>query len=248
MSPSTQSRENRAFASEIKFVTSPRLAEQIRDWARARLSPDPNGAGGQGDTYCISSLYFDTSRFDVFHRQGSYGRSKFRIRRYGSAEVLFLERKLKTRGLVTKRRSIVPRDEVERLAVDELDRDWAGFWFHRRLLRRRLRPVCQISYRRTARVAMTAYGPIRLTLDENIRALPADEFSFSDEAGGLILENQTVIEMKFLRFLPAAFKNLAEEFALNPRPFSKYRQAAASLHLVNVDAPNFPQPMILEYA
>jgi hypothetical protein len=37
----------------------------------------------------------------VFHRRGSFGRSKYRIRRYGEAQVGFLERKLKTRGLLT---------------------------------------------------------------------------------------------------------------------------------------------------
>jgi hypothetical protein len=47
MSPSIDVRENREFASEIKFLVSPALAEQIRDWARARLAPDPN-AGGPG--------------------------------------------------------------------------------------------------------------------------------------------------------------------------------------------------------
>src|SRR5437867_9514568 len=37
MSLSTDLRENREFASEIKFLVSPALADQIRDWARGRL-------------------------------------------------------------------------------------------------------------------------------------------------------------------------------------------------------------------
>ena len=67
MSPSTDLRENREFASEIKFLVSPALADQIRDWARGRLAPDPNAAGGSGDAYLVTSLYFDTGQFDVFH-------------------------------------------------------------------------------------------------------------------------------------------------------------------------------------
>src|ERR1044071_4237055 len=105
MSPSIDLRENRPFASEIKFAVNPRLGESIREWARVRLAPDPNASGEGGDGYRITSLYFDTRQFDVFHRRGSYGRSKYRIRRYGSSAVGFLERKLKTRGLVSKRRT-----------------------------------------------------------------------------------------------------------------------------------------------
>src|SRR5207247_7397966 len=145
MSPSTEVRENREFASEIKFLVSPALADQIRDWARGRLAPDPNAAGESGDAYPITSLYFDTGHFDVFHRKGSFGRSKYRVRRYGQSEIAFLERKLKTRGRLTKRRSIVKLDELEHLASAEPKHGWAGYWFHRRLLARRLEARCPLS-------------------------------------------------------------------------------------------------------
>lgn len=216
----------------MKFLVSPALADQIRGWARARLSPDPYAGGAAGDGYQINSLYFDTERFDVIHRRGSYGRSKLRIRRYGQGEVVFLERKLKTRGLLTKRRSIVKLDELERLAETEARHDWPGYWFHRRLLARGLSPVCQISYSRTARVAMTTYGPIRLTLDENLRALPAAGLWFSEQEALPVMNDQVILELKFRYGMPALFKYLVEEFALTPRPFSKYRQAAATLGLV----------------
>ena len=232
MSPSTDVRENREFASEIKFLVSPALADQIRDWARGRLAPDPNAAGESGDAYPVTSLYFDTAQFDVFHRKGSFGRSKYRVRRYGQSEITFLERKLKTRGLLTKRRSIVRRDELERLANADAERGWAGYWFHRRLLARGLEPLCQISYHRTARVAMTQYGPIRLTLDENLRALPAAGLWFSEQKGTCLLENQIILELKFRCEMPVQFKYLVEEFALNPQPISKYRLGAAALGLV----------------
>ena len=232
MSPSTDLRENREFASEIKFLVSPALADQIRDWARGRLTPDPNAGGESGNAYPITSLYFDTERFDVFHRQGSFGRSKYRVRRYGQNEIAFLERKLKTRGLLSKRRSIVKLDELQHLVRDDPERGWAGYWFHRRLLARSLKARCQISYHRTARVALTQYGPIRLTLDENLRALSADGLWFSDQNGTCLLENQNILELKFRCEMPVLFKYLVEEFALNPQPISKYRLAATALGLV----------------
>lgn len=248
MSPSTDSRENREFASEIKFLISPERAEQIRSWARAGLSPDPHAGGESGDGYLITSLYFDTADFAVFHRQGSFGRSKYRIRRYGQSEIAFLERKLKTRGLLTKRRSIVKLEELERLSGDDAERDWPGYWFHRRLAARELKPVCQISYRRTARVAMTQYGPIRLTLDENLRALRAEDLKFSDRGGTLILTDRIILELKFRYAMPAPFKYLVEEFALTPKPFSKYRLAASALELVNEPALETEPNLIPQYA
>jgi hypothetical protein len=162
--------------------------------------------------------------------------------------VAYLERKLKTRGLLTKRRSLVKLDELERLSDVDPVRDWAGYWFHRRLLARGLGPVCQISYARTARVAMTHNGPIRLTLDDNLRAVPADRLSFCDQTGEIILEHRIVLELKFRYEMPVLFKNLVEEFALNPQPFSKYRLAAAALGLVANPISNTSENPILRYA
>ena len=84
MSP--HARETRPFASEVKFVIAAALGEQIRAWARANLEPDPYGGGAFNDWYHTASLYFDTAAGDVFHRRRSFGRSKYRVRRYGEAE------------------------------------------------------------------------------------------------------------------------------------------------------------------
>jgi len=231
MSPSTVTRDNRQFAAEIKFLLTPALAAQVRDWARSRLAADPHAGGEQGDGYSITSLYLDTDAFAVFCRRGSYQRSKMRVRRYGWEGPLFLERKLKTRGLLAKRRARVVLSDLARLD-GTVHRDWPGFWFHRRLQLRRLRPVCQITYERTARVAMTDHGPIRLTLDEGLRAVPVSGFAFETQPGAKILENCVILELKFLFQMPILFKDLVGEFCLNPTRFSKYRQAAAQLGLV----------------
>ena len=234
MSPSTDTRENREFAAEVKFLISRPLAEQIREWARARLSPDPNAAGAMQDTYRISSLYFDTEKFDVFRRTGSFGRSKYRIRRYGASDTIFLERKLKTRGMVSKRRTLVPMEDLSRLADQEPERGWLGFWYHRRLSAREVRPVCQIAYERTARVLMTQHGPIRLTLDENIRTVATERLKFQDASEGMLLApNHVILELKFRQGLPSLFEVLTNEFSLVAQPVSKYRHAVAALGLMD---------------
>src|SRR5206468_6198852 len=86
---------------------------------------------------------------------------------------------------------------------------------------------------RTARVAMTGFGPIRLTLDDDIRALGANELDFGGDAAGRHLSaEKVIIELKYRCEMPVLFKLLVEEFALNPQPISKYRLAAVALGLV----------------
>ncbi|HSA03504.1 MAG TPA: polyphosphate polymerase domain-containing protein, partial [Candidatus Paceibacterota bacterium] len=234
MSPSTEQRENREFAAETKFILTPAVAAQVRNWAHARLAPDPNAVINQGNNYQITSLYFDTDQFDVFHRRGSYRRAKYRIRRYDQSEIVFLERKLKTRGLVTKRRSAIRLHELSRLSEPERLNTWPGYWYWQRLRLRRFRPVCQISYERIARVAMTDRGPIRLTLDEGLRSAPVGDLGYVDDRWGLsLLENRYILELKYFHEMPVLFKLLVEEFALNPQPVSKYRLAVTALGLTS---------------
>jgi hypothetical protein len=250
LSPSLDVRESREFASEVKFRVPEFAAEQILDWARTRLSPDPNAADqGQIGAYQITSLYFDTEDFDVYRRNGSFGRSKYRIRRYGPSKTVFLERKLKTRGLVSKRRAAVRVDELERLQGNEPDAGWPGFWYHQRLIARRLRPICQISYRRIARVTATQYGPIRLTLDRCIQTVPLNLVAFSELTPSLGLsEDQVIIEFKFRLGMPALFKELVEQFALVPTRVSKYRLAVVALGLVEPLEPLEPPELQTESA
>jgi hypothetical protein len=248
MSPSTEIHDTRASAWELKFLITPALAEQIRGWARTLLMPDPNANGAHRDTYRITSLYFDTEQLDVFHRRGSYGRGKYRIRRYGQSELGFLERKLRTGRVLTKRRSVVELDDLHRLTRAAPQRDWPGTWFHRRLLARRLGPLCQVSYDRTARVAITQYGPIRLTLDEDLRAQPTDHLCFSAPEGMPICADQVILELKFRYAMPTLFKYLVEEFALSPQPLSKYRLAVTALNLAATALPAPIESSSYEYA
>src|SRR5262245_30864964 len=109
------SREVRTHAYEIKFLVEAHVAGRIQAWARTHLNADPHGTGPFGDEYRTSSIYFDTDALDVFHRRGSYGRSKYRIRRYGDAETVFLERKLREPSVLAKRRT-----RTDLISLDQL--------------------------------------------------------------------------------------------------------------------------------
>src|SRR5215831_4255597 len=172
--------------SELKFIVTNEIADSFLDWARLELPADPHAAPG-GDSYQTTTLYFDTDDFDLFFRRGSNGRAKFRIRAYNSGQTVFLERKMKTGGRRSKRRSEVPRAGLEQITRDG---DWAGRWFARRLKHRRLHPVCQIAYTRTARAGTITNTPLRVTVDRDVSAVQVERIEFTDNPATPILPGQ----------------------------------------------------------
>src|SRR5690242_3645343 len=135
--------ETRYQARELKFLVPLAKAPKMLQWARGRLAPDPHASGEFGDEYLTTSLYFDTRELDVYHRRGSFRRSKYRIRHYEGTPELFLERKLRTSSVVIKRRTIIPPQELRQLTANVPDRGWEGSWFQQRLAVRQLEPKCQ---------------------------------------------------------------------------------------------------------
>lgn len=234
-------RETRDFACESKFLLSAEQAELIRHWARNHLNGDPHAAGKFGDQYQVSSVYFDTPHLDVFNRKGSFGRSKYRIRRYSAGNTVFLERKTKTDTQVSKRRTLIHIHELERLrsASEMSSSSWLGYWFQRRLQLRSLQPVCQINYQRVARMGSSENGPCRLTLDNELLAQPATAASFTDIGGASLLPaGRYILELKYRYALPVLFRRLLSEFAPLPQRISKYRLAIETLGMTQHDAAN----------
>lgn len=229
MLQATSSRETRDAAREVKFLLPADRAEVVLDWARSRMAPDPHAGGPSGDEYRTTTIYFDTTTRSVFHRQGSYGRSKYRLRRYGASDVVYLERKLRTSTLLSKRRTAAAAADVRvALSVPGVE-DWPGRWFGQRLAMRRLSPVCQVSYRRHALVGMGPYGPMRLTFDDDLRAQVNDTCVFARDSGVSVLSDHVIVEMKFCVDTPAVFRHLVEDFALSPAAVSKYRLSIAAV-------------------
>lgn len=224
------------YTSEVKFIVSAAAGHDIAAWVREHLTADVHGHGPHQDEYRVTSLYFETAAGDVFHRRGSYGRSKYRIRRYQEEPTAFLERKLRTASLLAKRRTVVPLDVLDRLATHAVGAADPARWFDRRLQIRRLQPVCQVSYLRIARHAQTTAGVARLTLDGQLAALASSRCGFVEATGTGLLADEMILELKYRSHVPAAFKRLVEEFRLNPRPASKYRLAARTLGVAGIHA------------
>jgi hypothetical protein len=175
-------------------------------------------------------VYYETAAFDVYLRRGSFGRSKYRIRRYGSSGPVYLDRKLKTSDKVTKRRSSIELSGLHRLEQPAAERGWAGHWFHRRVLARDLHPVCQISYVRTALEGIHEGEPFRLTLDDHVRAFALQHLAFyPGGAGEPVGGRHGILELKYRHALPPLLAELVAVFELVPRRISKYRLAVPVL-------------------
>jgi len=230
-------RESREHAAEIKFRVGPAAADQIRRWAREHLEADPHGQGPFGDEYETTTVYFDTDTFDVFHRRGSFGRAKYRVRRYTDADVAFLERKLRRPGMLVKRRTPMPVAALGELwqPGGPANGSRSGRWFTRRVQARRLSPVCRLSYHRMARWLPDDPAVPRLTVDAAIRATSLDALRFDGEGGVPVLEHDHVLELKFRGAVPAVFKRLMSELVLRPETLSKYRAGISALGLAGAD-------------
>jgi hypothetical protein len=218
------------FTTELKFIVNGDTARMLEEWARAMTLPDPHGIDPTGDGYRTSTLYFDTDRFHLYLRRGSHARAKFRIRRYNGGADVFLERKLRLNNKrVFKRRSTISLDDLAKLAGGSGDSP--GAWFTRRLQHRRLRPVCQIDYRRTARLALPDNQPIRLTIDYDITASVLHTISFANDGAVEILPGRSIVELKYGAHLPSLFQEAIAQFHLTPHSLSKYRLAVRELNL-----------------
>lgn len=235
-------REQVAF--EIKFLLSEAQAMAVQKRVESHLVLDPHGVASLCGAYRTTSVYSDTQAFDVFHRTPSFKRRKFRVRCYGAAAEVFLERKSKWGDRVRKRRSSIPCHELENLAKppDELptpdahapDAGWAGDWFRRRLQVRRLQPSCRVRYDRMAFLGMNAADPVRITFDRDVWCQPASDWSPTPFQGGLpVLRGQVIAELKFRDAMPLLFKDLVAAFLLQPTSVSKYRLGVAAWGLAS---------------
>jgi hypothetical protein len=213
---------------ELKFLIDEGRAADIMAWAREHLDADPHADSSLGDGYHVNSLYLDTPHFDVYHRADSFRQRKYRLRRYGSEGLVWCELKRKRKGLVRKRRVSVDEADLALRLTSMNEADWEGDWFRSQLDVQCLRPVCQVTYQRFARMKATDEGPVRLTIDDHLKARLAGawEVPSSPLDGISLLDGQRILELKFRGAMPLMFRRLVEEQQLQVTSFSKYRTSA----------------------
>jgi hypothetical protein len=217
-------------AREAKLLLTEQQAREVEERLKPLLSLDPHCDASGG--YELTTLYCDTPHLDVFRRRGRYRLFKFRLRRYGQAERIYLERKSKQGTRVRKRRDSIALDQIGHFDRITTASDWNGAWYHSQLLRNRFGPVCLIQYDRVAWFGDGGAGPVRLTFDRNVRGGLASQWSFAP-SGEIVrlLPDQVVCEFKFPGSLPAIFKTVLQEMQLTLCGVSKYRHCVQALAL-----------------
>ena len=208
---------------ETKFLIPLERADAILDWARRNMDADPHGNGENRDEYVVQSIYLDTADWHVFRKLGSYGRAKYRIRRYSDENWLFLERKMKRSGIVRKRRTTIDLRDLP-----NFKNHINGLWYDKRLTLRQLKPTCYIQYHRVARQKMTSDGKLRLTLDRDLKFnTDVTPWFWPERDGQAVLQDKAILELKYPQelALPALAKQVIAEFNLSPTAASKYRTA-----------------------
>lgn len=219
-------------AYEMKFLLSLKQAEQLEALLRQHCLLDPHADPTLGHAYRVTSVYLDTPERDVLKRTPGHRRHKFRVRRYGLEPTLYLERKSKKQGRVWKKRCAVAVDEVHEVLATPPEA-WLGMWFARAFAKRKLQPVCRLTYERMAFIGSSPTGATRVTLDRALRCLPANDLSAGVFVGGAaLLVEHVVVEFKYLDTMPVFFKDLMAQLGLSPSRVSKYRQAAQATGLI----------------
>ena len=212
-------------AFELKFLLDEERTQKVEEMARRAMSLDRFADPTRGNSYPTTSLYTDTTEYDVYRRTPAAGGCKFRVRRYGSDGPMFVEQKVKSGDRVRKRRASVRLPELAAVGLGELPAGWPGFWFCEGIAEQKLRPICRIAYDRVAYLGVADGGTVRITLDRNVRGQSTDRWEVEpvDEAP-ILLEGQVICEFKFRLAMPRIFKAIVEELGLAPSTVSKYRR------------------------
>lgn len=219
---------------EIKYLLTEEAVAALTECARQHLDPDPHAMSPEGDGYSVHSLYLDDEQFATYFATGGLRLPKYRIRRYGDSETVFLERKSKPEGKVKKHRTLVDAADLAYLDGTEPPEEWSGRWFRKRMRKRGLRPICFISYKRTARLGRIGDQYVRFTLDKDILCVPATNIGLPGALnGGATRLDVMIAEIKFEHSLPAPFAEVVERLNLTPAPVSKYKRGVEVCALVD---------------
>lgn len=216
---------------ELKFLLTPEVSRQVRNWAREQMDSDPHCTTVIGDSYAINTLYLDTPALDIYRKTRLGGTTKYRLRRYAAEPVLWLETKSKRNSIVQKSRTSIPAAQLPLLQQSEATDDlWPGDWFRQSIQKRGLHPSALVHYQRFARVARHQNQYIRLTIDNQLAGQKCSRWEIPDQPSDrsdLYLGGE-IMELKFHDILPPLFKRLLLEIPLISTGFSKYRTAVAS--------------------
>lgn len=213
---------------EIKFLLTPEQYGVVYPALRDHMTEDTYGK------YSIRNIYFDTPDYMLIRHSldKPVYKEKFRLRSYGliaREDAMFAEIKKKYKGIVYKRRIILPGCDFDKLLQGE---EIAGcdtqirqeiLQFFR--LYPGLTPKAYISYDRTALTGIGNEKSLRVTFDRNISFREENLVLWADSSVKPVLpENKEIIvmEIKVDNAVPFWLASLLSEWNIYRGSFSKY--------------------------
>lgn len=209
---------------EKKYLLSPDEYARIRARLDAFIEPD------EFFSSTVCSVYYDTEDFEFIRRSidAPVYKEKLRLRSYNvpcADDAVFIELKRKFKGLVYKRRAVLPADEARRCLSGECPLPGGSQimreldWF---VANNDVRPRVFIACDREAYRARDD-AELRITFDKSIRWRQT-ELDLTAGAHGeeLLPPGYVLMEIKLPDAAPMWLAHMLSEDALFPRGFSKY--------------------------
>lgn len=215
---------------EKKYLLTRAQYRQLMDCIRPYVEPDEYFQS------TICSLYFDTSNHDLIIKSidKPVFKQKLRIRSYevpGVGDYVFLEIKIKYRGVVSKRRTKVKLKDFydyydalragkhPSLAADvpQISRelDYLFRFYH-------LKPSWVIAYDRKCYRGRDDPG-LRITFDQNLRSRSDDlRLEHGDHGVHYFPDDKSVMEIKALDAMPLWLVSTLSKLHIYPASFTKY--------------------------
>lgn len=221
---------------ECKYLVSPLIVPQIRDFVSMFLPPDRFARLHDGHKYPICSLYLDTDDLMLYQQTvgGDKNRFKLRIRTYSDepSKPAFFEVKRKLNNIVQKRRAILDRDRVREM-VEDGGNGWLRHanrgmlsdaeYFASHLNLTSARPVLKVRYMREAYESNDG-DPVRVTIDTDVAHAVTLGHDLTFGLGRWVTTpvDGMILELKFTERYPSWISDLVRMFGLKQQPVPKY--------------------------
>jgi hypothetical protein len=226
---------------ELKYRIPASMAQQIKGYVTAFLGPDPYTRRWPDGQYSICSLYFDSSRFDLYREteMDKCNRFKLRIRGYDDDpnSPVFFEIKRKLNGMIYKSRARTGKDQITEILkghflppqATEADKTTLKQFVHYTHCLT-ARPIALIRYKREAYEGQTD-TKVRVTFDRQLCYLSTDKPAFRMNGQGWkkIPIDFVILEIKFTEYFPVWLVDLTRRFNLNRQSMSKYGNTVRQL-------------------
>jgi len=221
---------------ECKYLISPLLVPEIREFIQPFMQPDRFAALREGHRYPVCSLYLDSQDLLLYQQTvgGEKNRFKLRIRSYSDlwSSPVFFEVKRKINNIVQKRRARLVRCD----AADFLEQRMDGSGFHAvptpaddleyfacHMELAAARPLLRVRYRREAYESKGG-DPVRITIDTELMHAVTLDTDLSHEHGRWVSTpvDGNILEIKFTEMFPSWIRDLVQMFGLKQQPVPKY--------------------------